>query len=110
MPAAGLAPAYATVSIYFLKVDKSKGRYEDVLVTNDHLTRYAKAIPCRNQKANTAAAALYENLIVHYSFSQQLHSDNGRDSDRRVMKEICKIAHVRTAPMATQLYVLTVLC
>ncbi|XP_060586006.1 uncharacterized protein LOC132741766 [Ruditapes philippinarum] len=83
------------VCMDFLKLEKSKGGYEDVLVITDHFTRYAKAIPCRNQKATTTARALYEHFIVHYSFPEQLHSDQGRNFGSRVIKELCKIANVR---------------
>jgi hypothetical protein len=82
-------------------VDKCKGGYEDVLVITDHFTRYAKAIPCRNQKANTTAKALFEHFIAHYSFPEQLHSDQGRNFESQVIKELCKLANVqktRTTP------------
>lgn len=100
VPAAGLVPIETSrpmqlVCMDFLKLDKSMGGYEDVLVITDHFTRYAKAIPCRNQKATTTAKALYENFIVHYSFPEQLHSDQGRNFESKVIKELCRIANVR---------------
>jgi transposase InsO family protein len=79
----------------FLKLEKSKGGYEDVLVITDHFTRYTKAIPCRNQKATTTARALYEHFIIHYFFPEQLYSDQGRNFESKVIKELCWIANVR---------------
>ncbi|XP_052797464.1 uncharacterized protein LOC128229702 [Mya arenaria] len=100
VPRANLVPIETSrpmqlVCIDFLKLDRSKGGYEDVLVITDHFTRYAKAIPCKNQKAVTTARALYEQFIVHYSFPEQLHSDQGRNFESRVIKELCRIAGVR---------------
>ncbi|PJE77579.1 hypothetical protein CI610_03495 [invertebrate metagenome] len=89
------------VCIDFLGVDKSKGGYEDVLVITDHFTRYAQAIPCRNQKAHTTAKALYEHFIAIYSFPERLHSDQGRNFESKVIAELCKLAGVkktRTTP------------
>ena len=39
----------------FLSLEMSKGGYEHILVVTDHFTRFAQAIPCRNQTAQTTA-------------------------------------------------------
>lgn len=44
--------------IDYLKVDRSKGGYENILLTTDHFTRYAQAIPTLNQTAKTTARVL----------------------------------------------------
>ncbi|XP_033756228.1 uncharacterized protein LOC117338972 [Pecten maximus] len=63
--------------------------------------KYALAIPCKNQKAYTTAKALYEKFIVYYSFPERLHSDQGRNFESEVIKQLCKVAGVkktRTTP------------
>ncbi|XP_052227466.1 uncharacterized protein LOC127842158 [Dreissena polymorpha] len=100
VPSANLIPMETSrqmqlVCIDFLKVDQRKCGYEDVLVITDHFTRYAKAIPCRNQKATTTAKVLFEHFIAHYSFPEQLHSDQGRNFESQVFKELCNLANVR---------------
>ena len=78
----------------FLTLERSKGKFEEVLVITDHFTRYAQAFPTRNELAKTTAKVLFENYIVHYSFPARLHSDQGRNFERNVIRELCTLAGV----------------
>ena len=85
----------------FLSLEMSAGGYEHILVITDHFTRYAKAIPTRNQSTQTTARILFDNFICHYGFPSQLHSDQGRNFESEVIKELCSIANIdksRTTP------------
>ena len=89
------------VCIDFLSLEKSKGGQENILVITDHFSRYAQAIPTRNQKASTTAKVLYENFFLHYGFPAVLHSDKGANFESNVIWKLCEIAGVkksRTTP------------
>lgn len=83
------------VCLDFLKLEKSKGGFENVLVITDHYTHYAVAIPTRNQTARTTADVLFKHFIVHYGFPSRLHSDQGRNFESSIIKHLCQLAGMR---------------
>ena len=80
--------------IDFLSLERSKGGHEHILVVTDHFTRYAQAFPTRNQLAKTTAKILFENFVVHYGFPARIHSDQGRNFESSLIKELCSLAGV----------------
>ena len=66
------------VCVDYLSLERSKGGVENILVITDHFSRFAQAIPTRNQTAKTTARVLFDNFIVHYGFPECIHSDQGQ--------------------------------
>ena len=61
------------LAIDFLKLDR--GNIEDVLIMTDSFTKFAVAVPCRDQKASTVAQVLRDHWFLRYGVPMQLHSD-----------------------------------
>ena len=88
------------VCIDFLTLEQSRG-HQNILVITDHFTRYAQAIPTRNQTAKTTAKVLFDNFILHYGIPERIHSDQGTNFESDVIKELCDLTGMkksRTTP------------
>ena len=83
------------VHMDYLSLEPSKGNIENVLVITDHFTRYALAYPSKTQTAHATARILWDNFICHYGFPEKFISDQGRNFESDLIKELCKIAGVK---------------
>ena len=97
---APLQPIHVTqplelVHMDYLPLEPSKENIENVLVITDHFTRYALAYPSKTQTAQTTARILWDNFICHYGFPEKFISDQGRNFESDLIKELCKIAGVQ---------------
>ena len=83
--------------IDFLTLERSKGGYEKILVMTDHFSKFAQAIPTKNELATTVAKALVDKFIVHYGIPRRLHSDQGRNFLSDVIKQLCRLLGMKQA-------------
>lgn len=79
----------------FLTLEPDASGTRDILVLTDHFTKFAVAIPTPNQKARTVAKCLWENYIIYYGIPERIHTDQGRDFESRLIKELCEFAGIR---------------
>ena len=89
------------VCVDYLSLEQSKGGIQNILVITDHFTKYAQAIPTKNQTARTTAEALFKNFVVHYGIPSVLHSDQGPQFESNTIQELCKLLNIkqtRTTP------------
>lgn len=56
----------------FLSLESDRHKTRDILFIIDHFTKYAVAIPTKDQKASTVAKTLWEHFLVHYRFPERL--------------------------------------
>ena len=66
-----------------------------VLVAVDYFTRWVEAYGIPNQEAMTVARKLVDEMFFRFSPPEQLHSDQGRQFESALVKEICNILGVR---------------
>ena len=83
------------VCIDFLQIEPDSRGVANVLVVTDHYTRYAQAFATKDQKAITVARVLWEKYFVHYGLPARIHSDQGRDFESRLIKELLSMLGVR---------------
>ena len=86
----------------FLKLDPCKGGIENVLVVVDHFTRFAWAIPTRNQTAAVTAEALWRNVFSLFGWPERILSDQGANFLSQLMTEFCQLAG--TKKLRTSIY------
>ena len=89
------------VCVDYLTLEQSKVGIQNILVITDHFTKFAQAIPTKNQTARTTAEALFKNFVVHYGIPSVLHSDQGTQFESNIIQELCKLLNIkktRTTP------------
>lgn len=89
------------VCMDYLSLEPDSHNTKDILVITDHFTKYAVAMPTKDQKATMVAKCLWEQFLVHYGFPEHLLSNQGRDFESQLIKELCTlggITKVRTSP------------
>lgn len=93
------------VCIDFLSIEPDSRNVCNVLVVTDHFTRYAQAFPTKDQRATTVAKTLWEKYFIHYGLPTRVHSDQGRDFESQLVKEMLTMLGVkksRTTPYHPQ--------
>ncbi len=83
------------VCIDFLSIEPDSRGMGNVLVVTDHFTRYAQAFVTKDQKALTVAKILCDKFFVHYGLPSRIHSDQGRDLESGLIKELLRMLGIR---------------
>ena len=79
----------------YLTLEPSKGGISNILVITDHFTKYAMAVPTRNQTAKTTAEAFFNNFVVNLGIPTRLHSDQGANFESDIIKELCLLMNTK---------------
>ncbi|XP_040195295.1 uncharacterized protein LOC120928256 [Rana temporaria] len=83
------------VCIDFLCVESDLSGQGNILVVTDHFTRYAQAFPARDQQAPTVAKILVEKFFIHYGLPQRIHSDQGRDFESTLIRQLLDLLDIK---------------
>lgn len=82
------------LAIDFTVLEPSKGK-ENVLVMTDVFTKFTQAVATRDQKASTVALCLIQQWFHHYGVPDRIHSDQGRNFESDIIKQLCKIYDIQ---------------
>ena len=83
------------LAIDFTKLDSASDGRENVLVLTDVFTKFTQAVPTRNQEAVTVAQVLVREWFHKYGVPERIHSDQGRDFESRLIRELCDLYGVK---------------
>lgn len=76
-----------------------------VLVVSDYFTKWPEAIAVPNQEAETVASALVEHVFSRHGVPAEIHTDQGRNFESRLVNEMSRLLgtrHTRSTPLHPQ--------
>jgi hypothetical protein len=76
-----------------------------LLITMEYFTKWPEAYAIHNQEAATVAEALVTNFFCRFGVPRELHSDQGRNFESRLMQELLErlgVNKTRTTPLHPQ--------
>jgi transposase InsO family protein len=79
------------VAMDYTVLEPASNGKENVLVLTDVFTKYTIAIATKDQKASTVAKTIVKEWFLRFGPPQRLHSDQGRDFEAKVVKELCRL-------------------
>lgn len=89
------------IGLDFLSLGRPTDAYQNVLVATDLFTRFAWAIPTRDQTAQTTVRALCTHVSQPSGCPARFHSHRGPNFESALMKQLCdtyRITKSRTIP------------
>nr|XP_054604616.1 uncharacterized protein LOC129165457 [Nothobranchius furzeri] len=89
------------IGLDFLSLGRPTDVFQNILVATDLFTRFAWAIPTRDQTAQTTVRALWTHVIQPFGCPAHFHSDQGPNFESALMKQLCDtygVTKSRTTP------------
>ena len=73
---------------------KTENGHEYILILGDYFTKWTEAYPLKDHTAFAVAEAILENFISRFGVPMEIHSDQGREFQSKLMSEICKLLRI----------------
>ena len=61
----------------------------------DVFTKSTKAVATRDKRASTVTLCLIQEWFHHYGVPDRIHSDQGRDFESDIIKQVCKLYEIQ---------------
>lgn len=62
-----------------------------ILVVADYFTKWTEAYPLKNMEAQTITEVLVEQFLTKLGVPEVIHSDQGRQYESRMFKDMCEL-------------------
>lgn len=82
---------FEVVGMDYLSLGRQEDRYPYILVMTDLFSKYAVAVPTRDQSASTTAQAMYKHLIQVFGCPERILTDRGAAFESSLVKELCQL-------------------
>ena len=66
-----------------------------ILVISDYFTKWVEAFPIHNQKAETVAKCLVNEVVSRFGVPSYIHSDQGRQFESQLYQEMCFLLDIK---------------
>ncbi|KAL6471740.1 hypothetical protein MHYP_G00203900 [Metynnis hypsauchen] len=83
------------LAIDFSFLERSRNGCEQVLVMTDVFSKFTQAVPTRDQRASTVAAALVKEWFYKFGVPARIHSDQGRNFESALIQQLCVLYGVQ---------------
>ena len=65
-----------------------------IMVCTDYFTKWSEVYTLPDSEAHTWIIALYNNFFARVGLPRQLHTDQGRNFESKLLRELCVIAGI----------------
>ena len=80
---------------------ETERKNEHELVIGDYFSKWTEVFPMKHMESTTVAKILVQDFICRYGTPEQIHTDQGRNFEATLIKEICSLLDIqktRTTP------------
>ena len=86
------------ISMNFLRLSKSSGGYQYLLVVTDLFTKFTQVYATRDKEGKTAAARFYKDFILKFGLPRKMLHYQGKEFDNNLFKHLAQFCYIKTIP------------